>query len=57
MKEKASDLTDGEALAFELSCQRAYEMARRARGDQRAMGNDDATAATAAYLKGLYEDG
>ena len=58
VKESSRDLTDGEALALELSLQRAYEVARRARGNMRTQGaGDDAMAVAAGYIIGTYEDG
>ena len=58
VKESSRDLTDGEVLALELSLQRAYEMARRARGNMRTQGaGDDAMSVGVGYIVGLYEDG
>ena len=57
VKETSRDLTDGEILALELSLQRAYDTARRARGNSRTQGaGDDALSVAVGYIAGLYED-
>lgn len=58
VKETARDLTDGEALALELTLQRAYDMARTVRGNLRRQGaGDDAMGAAFADIRGIFEDG